>query len=290
MIFRSLVVVIVLFIIFEISLRVWVVNWDTSQNDKSANLIGAQNFVYNYSKLDLSKDTIIVGSSISRKLIIDSLGKNFINLAFNGWSAYDGLDLLKRSKSLPSCILIESNSLREVVTQEEIINIFDPLYSYKELIKSSQLQNQPVGLLIGFLKDQMKSKILASKKLKRSNVNLYNYSIQMIKKEYSKALDDSISIRRLNKLKSIVNEFEKQNVKVILFEVPIDSSLMHTTYMDSARNYYKKYFPHAVYSYIQPPVNNYVYSDGIHLLPESAIEYTNFLKKSLLLFNSPSIN
>jgi hypothetical protein len=171
-----------------------------------------------------------------------------------------------------------------VLTQEEIINIFDPILSYKKLIKSIQLQNQPVGLLIGFLKDQMKSKILASKKLKRSNETLYNYSIKMIKTEYSKALADSISIRRLSKLKEIVKEFEMQNVKIIFFEVPIDTALMHTTYMDSARNYYTNYFPDSVYGHIYPPVNNYIYSDGIHLLPESATDYTNYLKRSLTNF------
>lgn len=284
MIVRSLIIVGFLLVIFEVTLRLRPINWDTSQNDKSANLIGAQNFVFNKAKLNRSKDTIIVGSSISRKLIIDTLGDNFINLAFNGWSAYDGLDLLKRTKALPSCILIESNSLREVLTQQEIVNIFDPILSYKKLIKSTQLQNQPVGLLIGFLKDQMKSKILAAKQLKRSNVTLYNYSIQMIKKEYSIALADSISIRRLSKLKGIVDEFKKQNVKIIFFEVPIDTALMHTTYMNSARNYYSNYFPDSVYSYIHPPVNNYIYSDGIHLLPESATDYTNYLKKSLSNF------
>lgn len=284
MIVRSLIIVGLLLVIFEVTLRLRPINWDTSQNDKSANLIGAQNFVFNKAKLNRSKDTIIVGSSISRKLIIDTLGHNFINLAFNGWSAYDGLDLLKRTKTLPSCILIESNSLRDVLTQQEIVNIFDPILSYKKLIKSTQLQNQPVGLLIGFLKNQMKSKILAAKQLKRSNVTLYNYSIQMIKKEYSIALADSISIRRLSKLKGIVDEFKKQNVKIIFFEVPIDTALMHTTYMNSARNYYSNYFPDSVYSYIHPPVSNYIYSDGIHLLPESATDYTNYLKKSLSNF------
>lgn len=281
MISKSLILFVVILIIFEISLRLFDLNWDTSQNDKSANLIGAQNFVYNHSQVNLRNDTVIVGSSISRKLITDTLGENFINLAFNGWSAYDGLDLLKRSNALPSCILIEANSLRDVVTQEEIINIFDPLYSYKVWTKSTQLQNQPVGLLIGFLKEQMKSKILASKKQKRSNVALYNYSIQMIKKEYSTALSDSICIRRLDKLKRIVNEFESQKVKIIFFEVPIDSSLMNTTFMNSARGYYNRYFPDSNYSHIYPPVNNYIYSDGIHLLPESAVDYTRYLKNSL---------
>ena len=290
MIFRSLIVVIVLLIIFEISLRVCIVNWDTGQSDKSANLIGAQNFVYNYSKLDLSKHTIIVGSSKSRKLIIDSLGENIISLAFNGWGAYDGLDLLKRSKSLPSCILIEKISYGNVVTQQEIVSIFDPLYSYKEFIKSTQLQNQPVGLLVGFLKDQMKAKILASKKLKRSNVGMYNSSIQIIKKNYSKPFDNSTCTSSLDKIKSMVNEFENKNVKIIFFEVPIDASLMHTSFMDSARNYYTKYFPQSAYSNIDPIINNYVYSDGIHLLPESALEYTNFLKKCLFKINSPLTN
>jgi len=284
MVVRSLIIVAVLLIIFEISLRLWPVNWDTSQNDKSANLIGAQNFVYNSFTTNLDNDTIIVGSSISRKLIMDSLGENFTNLAFNGWSSFDGLDLLKRSNKIPSCILIEANSLREVVTQEEIINIFDPLYSYKKYIKSTQLQNQPVGLLIGFLKDQMKSKILASKKLKRSNVSLYNHSIDMIKEEYSTALGDSICVRRLDRLKSIVEEFEKENVTIVFFEVPIDTALMNTVFMTSARGYYHKYFPDSLYTRIYPPVNNYIYSDGIHLMPKSATDYTNFIKKSLKIF------
>jgi hypothetical protein len=285
MISKSLILFVVILVIFELTLRFFDLSWDTSQNDKSANIIAAQNFVYKYSVTNLNKDTIIVGSSKSRKLIMDSLGTNFINLAFNGWSAYDGLDLLKRSKTLPACILIESTGLGEVITKEEITKIFDPLLAYKHFLKSTQLKNQPVGLLIGFLKEKMMSRILAAKKLKRQNISLYNHSVKMTKGNYKKVLADSICLRSLNVIKDLVDYFKSQNVKIIFYEIPIDSALMNTAYMVSARGYYNKYFPDSVYRNIHtPPINNYVFSDGIHLLRESAIDYTKYLKNSLLKF------
>src|SRR5664279_3530391 len=126
MVWKSLFIAIILLVVYEFILRVSDIQWDTSQNDKSTNIISTQNFLYNFSEQELSEDTVIVGTSVSRKLITDSLGKHFISLAFNAWNTYDGLELLRLSGKKPACLLIETNYAKNQILPVEIESNLQP--------------------------------------------------------------------------------------------------------------------------------------------------------------------
>jgi len=283
MIKKSIYTAVVLLILFEVFIRTLNIQWDTSQNDKSANLITAQNFIYNFPDKEISHDTVIVGSSISRKLITDSLGKNYLNLAFNAWSSYEGLELLNLTKKKPACVMIEMNVVGDTVMEQDVLNSMNALsFNVNELFKSFQLQNQPVGILIGYFKNKLKAKMEELKRKKRENQDLYKYNLQQEKETMTKILPDSVFSARFNVLSKLVETFKKENINIIFFEIPMDNELENTPLVLTTRALFHKYFPDSTYRYIaMQSTNKYIYSDGIHLSLQSALPYTLYLKNAI---------
>lgn len=283
MIGKSLFTAFALFLFYEFFLRETQITRDNSQNDKSANIISVQNFLFGYSDQDISNDTLIVGSSVSRKIITDSLGKNFINLAFNAWSTYDGLELIKLSGRKPACLLVETNFVKNQVLEPEITGNLEPISYYSgKTFKSMQLNNQPVGLLIGWGKNLMSARIEKMKEEKRTNVKLYNLNLQMNSESMNKSGPDSVLRRRFNVLKNLISGFKKENVAVIFYEIPFDQRLEEAASVVKVRYYFKEYFPPSEFDYIPlPPSGNYTFSDGVHLSPRSALEYTLYMKTQI---------
>jgi hypothetical protein len=271
------------FITYESLLRITHISWDTSQNDKSANIISTQNFLYDYSEQEISMDTVIVGTSVSRKLITDSMGKHFINLAFNAWNTYDGLELLKLSRKRPACLMVETNYAKNQILPPEIESNLEPLSYYSgKIFKSLQLRNQPTGLLIGWGKNLMKDRIEKMKDEKRANVALYKLNLQINKEKMNESIPDSILTKRFKVLKSLIEGFQKDHIKVVFFEVPVNDELQNTASMVEVRNCYYTYFPKNEFCYLPMPVeNNYTFSDGVHLSPQSALKYSIYLKNEL---------
>ncbi len=287
MVRKSVIVAISLLIIYELILRVTSVPWDSSQNDKSANLISAQNYLYNYSAKEIEEDTVILGTSVSRKLVIDSIGNHFINLSFNAWTAYDGLGVVKMNGSRPACLLIETNYVKELVLQPELSGIMEPISYYSgKVFKSLHLANQPAGLLVGWGKNRMQSRIDALREKKRKDTGLYNLNVIQNKGFMNETTSDSALTRRFEMLKALITTFQKNGTSVIFYEIPIDHELENTNSMVEVRKYYSSFFPNNEYTYIpKPEMNNFTYSDGIHLSKESAVAYSLYLKSELSAIN-----
>ena len=284
MISKSILTAIILLLLYETFTRVSGRHGlDTSQNDKSANLISVQDFIYNYPQRDIAVDTVIVGTSVSRKLITDSLGGHYINLAFNAWSTYDGLQLVKLSRKKPACLLVEMNYVKSQVLQPEITNSLEPISYYSgKMLKSLQLRNQPVGLMVGEIKNSNKARMDELKKKKRDNTELYKLNLRMNIEKMNQLIPDSILDKRFTVLKLLIDGFKKQDIGVVFFEVPFDEELEHTASVLQTRKYFYRYFPPTSFKYVSiPTVNNYVYSDGVHLSLESALDYTLYLKSEL---------
>jgi hypothetical protein len=283
MIRKSMVIAAILLLIYELFLRMADIPWDTSQNDKSANIISAQDFLFNYSDQEISKDTVIVGTSVSRKLIMDSLGSHYISLAFNAWNTYDGLELIKLSRKKPACLLIETNYAKNQILPAEIESNLKPISYYSgKWFRSLQLRYQPTGLLIGWGKNLMKSRIEKLKEEKRTNKALYQLNLQTNMEKMNEKIPDSVLNKRFAVIKSLLTTFKNDNIQIIFFEVPVNEELQHTTSMNEVRQYFNIYFPKTEFRYVPLPADNdYFFSDGVHLAPQSALKYTHYLRNEL---------
>ena len=124
------------------ALFVYVKPISSTQYAWQGNTIKAQQFIYG----EPGKN-IIVGSSLSNRLVMDSL-QGMINLSFSGQGIFDGLSVLNNNNAMPGTVYIETNimSTKENENFTSYINspILNPL---KRAIPSLRDEYQPVGIL-----------------------------------------------------------------------------------------------------------------------------------------------
>jgi hypothetical protein len=268
----------------------------SSQHQWQDNIIKAQKFIYN----DTSTiENVIIGSSLSTRLIMDSL-PNFYNLSFSGQSLFDGLSILKNKNTFPKNVFIETN----VIMRDESVDFTNPLFSTipyylnKNFI-ALRSDKQPIGIFISSfmaLRSILKNKILGFKKStinSSSNEKIAEHSLSNPKDElFEKMLDLQVTqhstlpnISELKKKLELLSEYIKllkdNNVNVYLFEMPINSNLVKLPKTEFIRNEINKFFKTGTVNYIQMDNDFYKTTDGVHLGNEEAIKYTKFFRTEL---------
>jgi len=110
------------------------------------NIITAEDYIYKQNE----KKIVIAGSSLSCVLIDDLLPKKCFNLAFAGLSAFDGLEIIKRTGSMPDIVLIETNPVFRSTDKNFLNSIFMPIrYSLKKIFPAF-MEKKPTGVFIEF--------------------------------------------------------------------------------------------------------------------------------------------
>ena len=113
------------------------------QHQWQDNEIKAQNFLY---QEGANSKNVIVGSSLSCRILADSLA-GFTNLALNGQSIFDGLNIITHKKDLPEKVFIEMNVVIRGENKTFTDNLFNPvLFTMREDIPALRDGYQPLGL------------------------------------------------------------------------------------------------------------------------------------------------
>ena len=263
--------------------------WHAIQNQWQGNLVKAQQFIY-------TKDgytNVIVGSSLSSKILSDSL-PNTYNLAFDGLSIYDGLEILTHMKKLPENIFIETNVVLRTADTNFTSGLFLPIQYYsKKYIKALRDDEQPIAIIGNQISWRITNKIISgfksifyspptlnNKPDDESSVFKKMLAIQV--KDYSKIPDKLKIIESFMKLKKYVSELENKGVNVCFFEMPVNKELINLPSATIIKSKFLSDFPQTKYTYIMVPDSaNYVTGDGLHLNNESAIAYTRYFKESI---------
>lgn len=113
------------------------------QHQWQDNEIKAQNFLY---QEGAGSKNVIVGSSLSCRILTDSLS-DFTNLALNGQSLFDGLNIISHKRDLPANVFIEMNVVIRGENKTFTDNLFNPvLFTMREDIPALRDGYQPLGL------------------------------------------------------------------------------------------------------------------------------------------------
>jgi len=238
------------------------------------NLVKAQKYIYDDD--NTSKENILVGSSLSNRIVMDSL-PGFYNLAFPGQSSYDGLRIIKNMNILPKNIYIETNfALRE--ENEKFINsLFHPVFFYSaKYIPIMRIQKQPIGV---FIEELYKFLDIKSDDIEKPvNEDLFQQLFQDQEKEFSWDPGETRIKKQTDLMAEFVDYFEKNGVKIYFYEVPINYKLVQYTYPSIARNSMKEKFPPERYHYLPSDTSKYKTTDGLHFNKQEAARYTHFFK------------
>ena len=262
--------------------------WHATQNQWQGNLVKAQKFIYTKNRYT----NVIVGSSLASKMVADSL-PNTYNLAFDGLSIYDGLEILTHVKNSPKNVFIETNVVLRTADTDFTSGLFLPIpYYSKESIMALRDDEQPIAVVGNQIYWRISNKIIDSFKSIFSNSsakktvdvknNLFPKMLAIQVNDYSKTPDKKIVKESFTKLKKYVSELQGKGVNIVFFEMPVNKALINLPGASIIKSTFFSDFPQTKYTYILVPDSvTYVTGDGLHLNSESAMAYTHYLKTKI---------
>ncbi len=274
MIRNSFLVLVTLALGYGLFLRVVRVDWDTTQHLANGNRIKAERFVYGDEVPDA---TVIVGSSLAYRIVLDSLPEGTTNLGFGGLSIYDGLTLVERSGRRPERVLIETNVLFREPDHGFLKALFEPgLYELRRAVPMMQEENQPSGVLFGWLKQRL----LKDRVADEESTDLAPNAVMMAEHtaNYAVLPADSTQQRFLTRLEKNVRALEERGIEVVFFEVPIEEELMTSRLAQESRALIEARFPGRTFI---RSTERWHTTDGLHLDKRDAQRFSGWLAEEL---------
>ncbi len=248
------------------------------QNQWISNYSKAESYIYKSS----SSDIIIVGSSMSFRMKKEGFDDNIFNLSFNGGSVLTGLQIIKKSKNIPTLILIETNLVEREENNDMLDSLFTPfIWHVKKYFKAAQYTYQPANIFLSIIKNKYgaknnKTNVKTSQKI--LNVELTR---QLKAESNIEGLEDSNEIETLQKL---VNDFYSEGVTIAFFQMPVNSQLITSERYKKREQILHEIFSDLDIEWLSIPPNlddRFLTRDGIHLTEKSASEFSKELNKHI---------
>lgn len=291
MIKKTIIASIILFTIWSIFLS-RNPSIDASQHQWQDNYIQAENYLFSKTKFD----NVIVGSSLSKRIFMDSLA-GFYNLSFNGQSTFDGLKIISEGKSKPNNVFIEINVLDRDENKTFTSSLTSKLsIEAKESNLAFRSDKQPLALLgkyVGLpifinahsIIKKVNKKVEGSSKTGRinNNTNIFNKmkAQQMVTNNI--IIEEKKALRIIELLNTTINNLKNQNINVIFFEMPVNSKIQNLSKPLQLRALIQKKFPEIDFIPAPKESEKYKTTDGVHLSIKEAVRYTSYLKDKIKL-------
>lgn len=279
MIRKSILTTILLLIAYTLFIRYYGnAIYRTAQTTAQRNVVKAEEFIYEASN---HCDTLVVGSSMSERLQTERLTPHCYNLSFSGLSALDGLTLIHSSGHVPKVLFVEINSIaREVPSSLNLATVNDPTERrLKRLLPFLRQKYQPVGVLKALLRDWQNgsSNVVAPESSFRLDTALQQKMVRQLHGSLSQPLSIEATTRSFRQAKVLLSQLQRQGTTIVLFEMPINSQLENLEAPQTIRQYADRYFPAPEYQHIALPTDAFRTSDGVHLLYDESVRYTDYL-------------
>ncbi len=249
-------------------------------NLETPNIAKAQSYLYDI--WHISEKHLLVGSSLTNKIVEDSISSTFVNLGLEGMSVFDGLKIIQQKNVLPKSIFIEVNLLYKEDNPKFQHLLFNPFNYYSsKYLPSSRNQNKPVETLkrVAF---ELYRQLVPKGPMQEEKKPIGKSQMQQLKQFYNKEISDSIIIKNFNLLEQHINKLHEQGVYIVFYELPFHPNLCNAKMLLQFREeIYKRFSPKDFNYLLQPNCREYLTLDGIHLDNPSSIKYASFLRKKV---------
>lgn len=267
-----------------------------SQHQWQDNVISAEKFIFDIDSID----NLIIGSSLARRLQMDSL-PDFYNLSLGGQSIFDGLNILRNKNNLPKNVYIETN----VIVRGENSNFNDIVSSpilnaLKDNSSVFRTDKQPLAyvgsrfvspILNGFfwkviyrVRDKIKLEFQRNDSISfsKSENSIFNKMLDLQIKGYSQTIDTSMMDKRFEELKNHIEFLENRGVNVFFFEMPVNQQLIELNRAKYLRDRISNEFPNNNLIILPKNIEIYKTTDGVHLTGDESKIYTIYFKNEAL--------
>lgn len=248
------------------------------------NEIAAQQYLYRKSVPSI----VVTGSSLSQRLV--PVSPDVYNMGLAGSTALLGLQIIQKSGRYPAIILVETNTLRPAEDEALLHRTFDPLLEpVRRRIPSQRIQNQPVNYLmypIAYMVVHWTPKRTSPEPQphRPSGPRTPAASPETAETPESKpqqfaASGDASAVRLvINRLEAVERDFSIHGTKLVYFAQPLPPG-RPSEYSKEQLDVLERWLSGR--AQIPPPRTTYSYSDGYHLTPDSAAQFSAHLEQGL---------
>lgn len=267
MIRKSIAIFCILFFCWSIFLKLY--HYSVYQNPSQENLSIIETYRYDVDKVE----NVVVGSSLANRLRLKNQPK-FYNLALQGKSVYDGLNIILLTQKIPKTVFIETNILiRAGNLNSETFDSSPVLIFLKKHFEALRADKFPLAageILVNSAREKYESKVADD----FSQSELYIKRINMLKVEYDEKIDSALLSARLDTLKKQCNSLISKGVNIVFFEMPVQNDLENSNFVLETRKTVKERFPSISFLPLKKDSYKYITTDGEHLNINDAIHFT----------------
>ncbi|GAB4012120.1 hypothetical protein GCM10028808_27270 [Spirosoma migulaei] len=245
------------------------------QTTAQENIVKVEDYLY---QIDSPHDTILVGSSMSERLITDRLPGRCYNLAMSGLSSLDGLHIIQKGEHWPRLVYVELNTLARGY-RFGLLNQFDEpgwqfLTTYFPFLRQKY---QPVAVVKSILYDQHPES--TSGLGTPVDTAFYEKAVQEQLVALERIPSDSALKANVELAYQYIEPLRHHGAKIIFFEMPTDPRIQNHILTSTIRQYLHNRFGDSPYAKIDLPTGLYQTNDGVHLTQPEIIRYTAYLSQ-----------
>ena len=281
MIWKALFTTFLLLLAYSLFITVFRANIHrTAQTIEQRNVVKAEEFLY---ENEAQTDTVVVGSSMTNRLLFDSLPGHmghYYNLGLGGLASVDGLELIAQAKYCPKLVLIEINTLDRTHDPTFLARFTQPVWSQiRKYIPFMRLKYQPVGVAKALLRDWRGD--MSENTVETVDTAFVTKLVQERLSQMRNGPRNNDLQRTIDEAGALIQALCKQGTKVVFFEMPIDSRIRNTDAICRLRKLVMNTFSDSVYRHIPFPNEFYQTTDGIHLPHYECIRYSRYVCEQL---------
>lgn len=287
MIRNSLVVALMLLLVYHFFYPAIPKKFYRLNGQQRQNYDRAQNYVFGAGE----EGHVIIGSSMSHELNPTILGPDWRKFTFPGCSVLTAVEIMSRADKRPPVLLIETNQCFDA-NQDILGDLFNPVMSRLRnqspiFLEEGRPSNFVAGIAEVCVRDTCKigSSLISKCGLAtppemeaRPNPELFSQVLDRLRGEFAEAESPGPLNERIAQIGNFIDELRSKGGICILFEMPIDSSLVELRLPVSVRNAMQARFPSDRYDWLTFDRNHhYQTSDGIHLVRDEADRLTEVI-------------
>lgn len=257
----------------------------TAQAVEQRNTVKAEEFLYENGRY---ADTIVVGSSMSSRLLFDNLPSRYYNLSLEGMGAIDGLRLIAQANKAPRLLLVEINTLDHAPDTTFFAGLAKKGWTrlLREYVPFTRLKYQPVGVIKALLRDWHSS---TQPELPETiDTAFVTKVLQERLTHLSDMPDEAVLQYRIGLVANHIHAFQQKGTQVIFFEMPTDSRIRNSMVNSRLRELVDSVFSVTSFAHIQFPTEIYQTTDGVHLPRVECARYTQYLYQQLKQTQPPA--
>lgn len=258
--------------------------WRPVQTQWETNVATVQDFLYQPE----APRVVVIGSSMSRRLLPEYLPEDHFNLSCLGGKVFSLMEIIRRSGKYPELLLVEANSISVDHDRELVEHVFHPMMEpARRRLPILQDRYKPFSLIFGPAINAGARAVAGRNEAKPVQPTAArNRAYKEMVKDANRRLGTPLPQKTIDlewrMLKDYLNDLRAHGTQVVFFFIPVNPSGCRSAILEQkfalleAR---KEEFGYQVIP--MPDCTEYQTSDGVHLEQPSAEKFALYLQERL---------